>query len=768
MNKDFTSLFHPIIADWFINRFHKPTGIQEKAWPEIAAGKNLLITAPTGSGKTLTAFLWSIHQLMTGAWPGGQVRVVYISPLKALNNDVHVNLIQPLSELKGCFEKEGKEFFPVRVLTRSGDTPQSERRLMQRRPPEILITTPESLNIIINSQYGRRLLAGVTSVILDEIHALVSNKRGTHLMTAVDRLVLLCGEFQRIALSATVNPPHKVSEFIGGYEMEGDPLNPVYKKRKVSIINSTEQKKLLMEVTFPEKARENMKDGSLWPPLIWAFKDVIQGNRSTLFFANSRRLTEKVTRFINENEPDRLAYAHHGSLSKEIRLVVEQKLKRGELRAIVATNSLELGIDIGDLDRVVLVQSPFSVSSAIQRIGRSGHGVRRTSKGLLFPTHGRDFLNGAVLAQCIAQKDIEPAAPITCPLDVLAQVILAMTVTETWDIDRLYGFLRTNWAYHHLSRNQFELVIEMMAGRYADTRIRELKPRISIDRIENTMQAKANARMLLNLAGGAIPDRGYFNLRLRDSKAKIGELDEEFVWERRVGETFAMGSQTWKIVRITHNDMEVLPAESIPGIIPFWRAEARNRDFHFSEKIGTFLEDAETQLVKETGALRERLVNNFFMEGPAVDELMDFLSRQREVTRASLPHRHHLLIEHFDDPLNRADSKQVILHTIWGGRINRPLALAMAAAWERKYGYVLEIFADDDSILLILPHAFDTADLLNLINAGNVEELLRIKLEKTGLFGAFFRENAGRALLLPKAGFKKRMPLWLNRLRSKK
>ncbi|MCP4682301.1 MAG: ATP-dependent helicase [Desulfobacterales bacterium] len=587
-------------------------------------------------------------------------------------------------------------------------------------------------------------------------------------MTAVDRLVPLCGEFQRIALSATIKPMDEVGEYIGGYRAEGGPIEPVYRKRKVKIISSEKEKKLSVRVCFPEDANEKLEDNSWWPVLTDAFKGIIQNNRSTLLFANSRRITEKVTRLINEKSPELLAYSHHGALSKEIRLAVEQKLKNGELKAIVSTNSLELGIDIGDLDQVVLVQSPFSVSSAIQRIGRSGHSVGQTSQGRLFPTHGRDFINAAVLVKCILEKDIETIKPIYGPLDVLAQVILAMTGVETWDIDELFYFFKTCSAYHHLNRNQFDRVLEMLAGRHADSRIRELKPRIWVDHVDNTVKARPGTLMFVYMAGGTIPDRGYYNLRLQDNKAKIGELDEEFVWERNIGDTFSLGTQTWRIQRITHNDIEVLPVGTSPGILPFWKAEARNRDFHLSQKIGTFLEQANIMVEKEGDGFLKDLRQSYCMDESAANQLISFLKLQKEITQKDLPHRHHLLIEHFDDPLNKADSKQVILHTLWGGRINRPLAMAMAAAWEKKYNYSLEVFADDDCILLMLPHAFDIGDLIGLVNAGDVEEQLRSRLEKTGLFGAKFRENAGRALLLPRAGFKKRMPLWLNRLRSKK
>ncbi|MDP1992750.1 MAG: DEAD/DEAH box helicase [Syntrophales bacterium] len=754
--------FHPLIRKWFTERLGAPTDIQSRVWPEIAKGRHVLATAPTGSGKTLTAFLWAINQLVAGVWGSGQTRVLYVSPLKALNNDIRRNLTTPLEELKSCFLEAGEDFPEICVLTRSGDTPAEERRRMVRRPPEILITTPESLNILLSSRAGQAMLTGIATVILDEIHAVVGTKRGTHLITAVERLVRISGEFQRIALSATVKPLLKVADFIGGSIQKGDQ----YKKRDVAIIQSREKKSYEIRVSFPPDAREQLVDASWWPVLAQSFRKIIRENRSTLLFANSRRTAEKVTRLINEGEPEELAYSHHGSLSREIRLAVEQRLKKGELKAIVATSSLELGIDIGDLDQVILIQTPPSIASAIQRIGRSGHSVGGMSRGLLYPTHGHDFLCAAVVARGVTEQDIESVLPIECPLDILAQVIVSMTGIERWNIDELYAFLKTCHPYRHLSRRQFDLVLEMLAGRYADTRLRELKPRISLDRIDNTVHGKDGVLRLIYLSGGAIPDRGYYDLRVEETRAKIGELDEEFVWERRVGDTFTLGTQVWRIRKVTHNDVEVLPVEVKPGIFPFWRAEDLNRDFHFSEKILLFLEEFNNRL--EALSLKEELRRDYFLDDMAADELIGHLKRQREATGTDLPHRHHLLIEHFDDPLNTSDRKQVILHTLWGGRINRPFGLALQAAWEEKYNTHLEVIENNDCILLMLPHAFSAAGLFTLVHPENIERLLRKTLETSGFFGAKFRENAGRALLLPRADFKRRLPLWLNRLRAKK
>ncbi len=759
------SFFNPLVQQWFSEKVGPPTEIQVKAWPEIVQGKHVLVTAPTGSGKTLAAFLWSLNQLIIGAWQRGMVRVLYVSPLKALNNDVQRNLLKPLREMREHFSQQGTPFPEINVQTRSGDTPGEERRKMVRRPPEILITTPESLNLLLSSLSGRSMLTGIRVVILDEIHAVVGTKRGTHLITAVDRLVPLSGEFQRIALSATVNPPEGVAEFVGGYRQIGKGEGSRYEMRPVSAIRSSETKAYELCVSYPSDELETDSGGSVWPALVRVFKRIIREHRSTLLFANSRRTTEKVTRLINETEPEELAYAHHGSLSREIRLAVEKKLKNGELKAIVATNSLELGIDIGSLDLVALIQTPRSVSSTLQRIGRSGHSVGETSRGLLFPTHGRDFIDAAVMARLVRDQDIEEVRPVESPLDILAQIVLSMTAMEKWDIDDLYAFLKTSYPYRNLPRRHFDMLTEMLAGRYADSRLRELKARVSLDRIDNSIKAHSEVPYLIYTSGGTIPERGYFDLRLKDTHAKIGELDEEFVWERSIGETFTLGSQLWRIETVTHNDVEVVPAHAATGIFPFWRAEEQDRDFHLSEKIGLFLERADRSLGSED--FKEELMAPHVMEDAAADELIKFLRMQKEATGSSLPHRHHLLIEHIEDPVSRGDFKQVILHTFWGGEVNRPFALALAEAWEEKEGRPLQAVVDDDAVFLMVPREFWQRDLFDLVGPENVETFLRRKLEKTGFFGARFRENAERALLLPKSSFKRRMPLWLIRLRSK-
>ncbi len=756
--------FHPLITRWFQTRIGRPTNVQQQAWPKIASGEHLLITAPTGSGKTLTAFLWALNQLITDQWPTGQTSVLYVSPLRALNYDIQRNLLTPLEELRDLFQNEGEKFPDIRVLTRSGDTPQSERRQMLRYPPEILITTPESFNLLLSSKGGRSILTSLFTVILDEIHSVFGTKRGVYLMTAVDRLVRLSGEFQRIALSATIQPLGVVAEFVGGFRIGNESETPRYTPRPVAIVSSDIKKDYHLRVSFPEGAASPERESSIWDPLVNNLKRIISENRSTLIFVNSRRLCEMLTLRINQDEEDPIAYAHHGSLSLEIRTEVERRLKAGLLRAIVATNSLELGIDIGALDEVVLVQSPFSISSTIQRVGRSGHQVNQISRGSLFPTHPKDLLETAVLAPAILSHDIESFKRVQSPLDVLAQVIVSMVGVEAWDIDRLYADLRASYPYRDLSREEFDLVLNMLAGRYADSRIRELKPLISIDRIDNTVSARRGALQTLYLSGGVIPDRGYFHLRHLQTNARIGELDEEFVWEATVGDTFSLGTQNWRIERITHNDVFVLSGGPKAGATPFWKGEENGRDFHFSNRIGQFLEEADGRL--DDSDFTDSLEQRSCMDREAVSGLLEFLKKQKEVTGCSLPHRHHLVVEFVS--AGPGGTPQTVVHTMWGGRINRPLAMALDAAWEDQFGFRPEIYVSNDSIVLQLPHETSAEELLSLVGSTRVESLLRKRLEGSGFFGARFRECAARALLLPKGKFNQRMPLWLSRLRSQR
>ncbi len=760
------SHFHPLITDWFNDRFGQPTQAQIKAWPHIMAGNNVLVTAPTGSGKTLTAFLWAIHQLISSNWEAGGTRVLYISPLKALNNDIQRNLISPISEISERFADAGHFFPDIRVLTRSGDTSQAERRQILRQSPEILITTPESLNLLLSSNGGKTLLSQLKTVILDEIHAVIDSRRGVHLITAIDRLVPLSGEFQRIALSATIRPLETAAAFIGGYQSSGSGGITPGHARPVTTIATDDAKSYKIDIRYPSKTDSDNGTASVWETLIPQLKSIIYNNRSTLLFTNSRRLCEKITYLLNRDEEQPLAYAHHGSLSREIRQEVEKKLKLGALKAIVATSSLELGIDIGNLDEVILIQSPFSISSTVQKVGRAGHQVGGISRGTIFPTFSFDILQAAVLHASVLESDIEPVRPVECPLDVLAQIIISMTGTETWSVDSLYAQLISSYPYRNLKEETFHLVLNMLAGRYADSRIRELKPRISIDWLERTISARKGALLALYMSGGTIPDRGYYNLRHNDSHVRIGELDEEFVWEAYIGKVFTLGTQNWKVQRITHNDVFVTPGNPTMLDMPFWKSEVFNRGFHLSQKIAAFMEDANEQLSQSD--FQDTFQSQYQTDKSSTGYLVDFLKNQKDQTQTDLPHRHHLLVEYINRGPGSSPSNQVALHTLWGGKLNRPYAMALEAAWDERFGQQLEVFPGNDCIILMLPHEIEAAELLSLVRGSTFEALLRKRLEGSGFFSARFRECASRALLITRNRINERMPLWMSRLRSQK
>ena len=759
------TLFHPLVARWFARRIGTPTAIQTRVWPLIAAGEHVLVTAPTGSGKTLAAVLWALDRLVRRRWAPEQIGVLYVSPLKALNNDIHRNLTRPLEEIRQMFMDSGEPFPEIRLATRSGDTSAHQRREMIRRPPSILITTPESLHLLLASHGGRSILGGVQTVILDEIHAVAGNKRGSLLMAAVDRLVPLCGEFQRIALSATVRPVDQVAAFVGGFRAVGDPADPDYLSRPIRSCQADTPPTDTLFVSIPETLRTADDERNLWDELAVTLRETIARCRSTILFTNSRRLCEKLTYLINADRPNPVAYAHHGSLSKALRLEVEQRLKRGDLSAIVATSSLELGIDIGELDQVVLIQTPPSVASALQRIGRSGHGVGRSSRAIFVPTHAVDAIAAAVMAEAVNAREIEPLQPVDGPLDVLAQVVVAMVGLETWDLTRLYNAVRTSWPFHRLTRPVFDLVVEMLAGRYATTRIPALAPKVSIDRLDNTITAAKGALLHLYTSGGVIPDRGYYTLRDERRGARIGELDEEFVWEARKGQVFTLGTQNWRIERITDSDVRVRPARPKTSAPPFWRAEAVNRDAHLSERIGRFLEMAQT--ASSPTALKDTLCATYHLDDAGARYIVELLDRQRHRTGCALPHRHHIVVEVIPQVSGGNGSGQVVIHTFWGGRVNRPFALALCAAWENRRGHAPTVFPTNDAIhLLLSDDDVVDADIFAMVPSTQVETLLRQRLEGSGVFGARFRECAARALLLPGRGFKRRMPLWLTRKRA--
>lgn len=762
-------LFHPLIKDWFLRAQGSPTEIQALSWPVIAAGEHLLMSAPTGSGKTLSAFLWALNSLATQPELIGTTRVLYVSPLKALGNDIARNLETPLAELRQEFSKQDTSMPNIRVAIRTGDTSASERRRLLKAPPEILITTPESLNLMLTTLAGRNALMGVDTLIIDEVHALAGNRRGTLLMTAVERLVERAGEVQRIALSATVRPLADIARWIGGWDARGA-------RRPVQTRASNARDMPDLRISYPEYSDDSAEP--IWKPLAKRLKEHMAPDKTSLVFVNGRSLAEKLALDINRlDEETTLSYAHHGSLARETRLAVEERLKRGELRSVVATSTLEMGIDIGSLDEVLLVQSPPSVTSAVQRIGRAGHQVGARSRATLYPVHGHDFIAAAALSRLIRRGEIEPLEPIRCPLDILAQIIISMTASEARGRDEIFALLKRTETYVDLSRRYFDAVLEMLFGRLGNHALRSVKTRIK-EEADGRIRATRGAVMDLYASGGAIPDRGLYSVKHQETGATLGELDEEFVWEAKLGQVFSLGSMSWQVQLIGDAHVHVLPAKSGARFSapPFWRADSGGRSALFAQAVGDFLKDMEARLAgdEDVGeALLEYLIDEYGFDERAAQQLLKFLIRQREATRRPLPHSEHLLVERITgvaggEGASLTGVESLLLHTLWGGRTNAPLAVALTAAIEKETGVRPDVMHDDTTIVILNAGKISPGRLLALVTPENLDRLLRASLEASGIFGARFRECAGRALLITKRRFGDRLPLWVSRLQAKK
>ncbi len=778
------SSFHPLVAEWFRGRYGEPTAVQAAAWPAIGSGEHVLALAPTGSGKTLTAFLGAISRIASGELPSEGLSVLYVSPLKALGEDVRRNLDAPLSELAALFRERGEAWPDIRAATRSGDTSQAERRRMLKRPPSILATTPESLALMLDSPASRVMLEGVRLLVLDEIHVLAGDKRGAMLACSVGRLALLAGEFQRVALSATARPVSAMAEFVGGRRLlRGAGGKASYERRPVTVVAPASEKRIELSVLWPQAgigagAIEGKRSATVSAPRYSAVIPEIVAKMSEgkglLVFTDSRRRAERMAFLINETKGEGSAWAHHGSLSKEARRVVEERFKAGELGCVVATASLELGIDIGNVEEVVLAGTPGTVASALQRIGRSGHGVGELSRGSLYPFHGMDLVLAAAASRGVSERAVEETRPLSCPLDVLAQLLLELAAEGPRIADALYDIVLSFPPFERLPRELFDSTLDMLAGKYEGTRIRELAPRLAIDAASGAVVAGKGARGLIYSSGGTIPDRGLYSMRVAGTKSKIGELDEEFVWERRVGEVFTLGAQAWRISEITSEAVLVVPAAPDPDIVPFWKGESRYRSPELSDRALGLLDEL-GDLDEEGGAAL--LAGRYGFSGDAACACARFVASQAAAGGGlkSLPGRRRVVLEDHVEAGAARDSRRLVLHTLRGLAVNEPLALALSAALEEECGLPTRKIADDDLILLSVPcvEGLDPAAALNralrsLASGGRLEALVRSSLESSGVFGAQFRENAGRALLLPRGMPGKRTPLWMTRLRAKK
>src|SRR3989440_23480 len=720
--------FSPETRAWFERTFSEPTPAQALGWPAIATGKHALIQAPTGSGKTLAAFLYGIDKLTPE--PGEGLRLLYVSPLKALNYDIERNLRGPLAGLQS----------ELTVAVRTGDTPQKERQRMLRHPPDILITTPESLFLMLTSQ-AREILRGVETLILDEVHAVAGTKRGAHLALSVERLDGLVEEpVQRIGLSATQRPLEEIGRFVSG-------------AREIQLVDAGRAKELDLQIVVPLDDMTVPEEGSynsVWPSIYPEILKLVSEHRSTIVFVNNRRLAERLALRLNElanedrDEPVEIARAHHGSLAREQRLEVEELLKKGEIPCLVATSSLELGIDMGAVDLVVQVESPKSVARGLQRVGRAGHELGAVSKGRIFPKFRADLLEAAVLARRMREGLIEETVIPRNPLDVLAQQIVGICAEEEIEVEELHDLVRGAYPFADLSRTQLENVLDMLAGRYPSDEFAELRPRIVWDRTAGVIRGRTGARRLAVTNAGTIPDRGLYGVYLVDGGGRVGELDEEMVYEARAGQTFLLGASTSRIAEVTHHRVLGSPAPGVPGAVPFWKGEGVGRPYELGEAIGR----ASRELVALSHkAAMKRLQEDHLLDERAAKNLITFLEEQAAATGA-VPSDRTVVVERFRDEIG--DWRLCIL-TPFGARVHAPWALALSARLRESLGLDVQSIWSDDGIAIHLPDADTPPPTDDIVIAPDeLEELVVREVGQSALFGARFRENAARALLIPR------------------
>jgi ATP-dependent helicase Lhr and Lhr-like helicase len=765
------ALFGPATQTWFRQSFAEPTQVQARGWSSIAAGQHTLMLAPTGSGKTLAAFLWCLDRLArrppdrpgAGEEPGG-TRVVYVSPIKALAYDIERNLRAPLAGLQRL--GAGGE---VTVDVRTGDTPQKERERQRRHPGQILITTPESLYLILAGR-SRERLRGVETIIVDEIHALAPTKRGVHLGLTLERLCHLVTsagnpEPQRIGLSATQRPLIEVARYLGG-------------DRPVEIVDASARPAMDLAIIVPAQEMDHpgtagRDGGGMWPLIYPRLLELILAHRTTIIFVNSRRLAERVSQQLTElavttgqapqgGDGGELVRAHHGSVARHQRLEIEEALKAGRLRAIAATSSLELGIDMGTVDLVIQVESPGSVSRGLQRIGRAGHHVGGVSIGRIIPKFRGDLLEATVVAQKMLEGEVESIRVPDSALDVLAQQIVAMVAVDAWKVDDLERLVHRTASYRELSRGALTGVLDMLAGRYPSDEFAELRPRLTWDRQTDVLVGRKGARLLSVVSGGTIPDRGTYAVHL-GSGARIGELDEEMVAESRKGETFLLGATTWRIEDITRDRVIVSPAPGEPGKMPFWRGEGPGRPIELGRALGAFCRELDDRLGRDPAGAHAWLTGALRLDRFAADNLIAYLGDQRAAA-GGVPTDRAITIERFRDELGDV---RVCILSPFGSRVHAPWSLVIARQLEAELGYPIHPLYTDDGIAL----RFADGDLLpsddQLIpDPDDVENVLVEELARSSVFASHFRENAARALLLPRRRPGQRTPLWAQRLRA--
>ena len=751
--------FHPAVERWFGSRFPAPTEPQERAWPLIQAGKNALIAAPTGSGKTFAAFLTAIDSLLRQGLDGtltDGTQVVYVSPLKALSNDVQKNLAEPLAEIRGTLEQLCLPDVEIRTLVRTGDTPGAERQEMVRRPPHILVTTPESLYLILTSERAREMLRGVRTVIVDEIHAVARDKRGSHLALSLERLEHLTGRrLQRIGLSATQKPIEEIAQFLVGTRAPS-PESPA-----PSIIDSGHARALDLAIEIPSSPLEAVMAAEVWEEIYERLVQLITEHRTTLVFVNTRRLAERLTLHLSERLGADQVTSHHGSLSKEKRLDAETRLKEGKLKALVATASLELGIDIGAVDLVCQIGSTRSIATLLQRVGRSGHHLAAVPKGRLFPLSRDELIECAALVRAARERQLDRLIIPDHPLDILAQQIVAAVACEEWSEDGLYDLVRGAYPYRDISRKDFDAVVQMLAEGFTTRRGRR-GAYVHYDGVNRRLRARRGARLAALTSGGAIPDIGDYRVILEPTETFVGTLNEDFAIESMPGDIFQLGNRSYLIQKIESGQVRVVDAQGQPPSIPFWLGEAPGRTAELSEAVSRLRQDVGARLDDVHGATAWLTAEIVGLPEAAARQLVEYLGASKQILGV-IPTQQTLVLERFFD---EAGGMQLVLHAPFGSRVNRAWGLALRKRFCRSFNFELQAAATEDAIVLSLgpQHSFPLEDVFQYLKPETAEHLLVQAMLDAPMFGSRWRWNATRALAVLRARGGKKVPTPLQRM----